>query len=261
LKTLTTVLNLPEEYVRRQKGAWFVNVKKSANYNNLTTDQKKSLEDQLDEMIRAKYTFINYNGLRMKRLEELTNGFTKNLFDHCTVIVDEAHNLISRIVNKVKKEKPIEESKRGEKERVPKNLAVKLYEYLMSAQDARIVLLSGTPIINYPNEFVILFNILRGYIKTWEFPLQIKTTKKIDRDTLRQFLFGEKSLDYLDYSPSSKILTITRNPFGFQDKYSRVDREYQGVYNNVTDEKGLVKFTMDNQMESDDEFEYSVKYL
>jgi len=258
LKTLTTVLNLPEEYVRRQKGAWFVNVKKLANYNNLTTDQKRSLEDQLDEMIRAKYTFINYNGLRMKRLEELTNGFTKNLFDHCTVIVDEAHNLISRIVNKVKKEKPIEESKRGEKERVPKNLAVKLYEYLMSAQDARIVLLSGTPIINYPNEFGILFNILRGYIKTWEFPLQIKTTKKIDRDTLRQFLFGEKSLDYLDYSPSSKILTITRNPFGFQDKYSRVDREYQGVYNNVTDEKGLVKFTMDNQMESDDEFEQKI---
>ena len=28
--------------------------------------------------------------------------------------------------------------------------------------------------INYPNELGILFNILRGYIKTWVFPLKIK---------------------------------------------------------------------------------------
>ena len=218
LKTLTTVLNLSAEYIRRQKGAWFVNVKKQANYNDLTSEQKKSLEDQLDEMIRAKYTFINYNGLRLKRLEELTQGFTRNLFDNCVVIIDEAHNLISRIVNKLKKEKPVAEDNRGEKERSPKNLAVKLYEYLMSAKDARIILLSGTPIINYPNEFGILFNILRGYIKTWEIPLQIKTTRKIDRDALRDMLVAEKSMDYIDYSPSSKILTITRNPFGFKDK-------------------------------------------
>ena len=255
LKTLTTILNLSADYIRRQKGAWFVNVKKSANYNDLTSEQKKSLEDQLDEMIRAKYTFINYNGLRLKRLEELTQGFTHNLFDNCVVIIDEAHNLISRIVNKIKKEKPIPEDNRGEKERAPKNLAVKLYEYLMSAKDARIILLSGTPIINYPNEFGILFNILRGYIKTWEIPLQIKTTRKIDRDALRDMLVAEKSMDYIDYSPSSKILTITRNPFGFKDKYSKDGNDYQGVYNNVKDENGLVRFHMETDFLNEDEFE------
>ena len=255
LKTLTTVLNLSAEYIRRQKGAWFVNVKKQANYNDLTSEQKKSLEDQLDEMIRAKYTFINYNGLRLKRLEELTQGFTRNLFDNCVVIIDEAHNLISRIVNKLKKEKPIPEDNRGEKERAPKNLAVKLYEYLMSAKDARIILLSGTPIINYPNEFGILFNILRGYIKTWEIPLQIKTTKKIDRYALSDMLVAEKSMDYIDYSPSSKILTITRNPFGFKDKYSKDGNDYQGVYNNVKDENGLVRFHMETDFLNEDEFE------
>ena len=258
LKTLTTVLNLSADYVRKQNGAWFVNITKPSNYNELNSEEKKSLEDQLDEMIRAKYTFINYNGLRMKRLEELTNGFTRNLFDHCTVIIDEAHNLISRIVNKIKKEKPIQENNRGEKERAPKNLAVKLYEYLMSAKDARIVLLSGTPIINYPNEFGILFNILRGYIKTWEFPLQVKTTRKIDRQALHDILFGEKSMDYLEYSSSSKILTITRNPFGFKDKYTSRENElnqYNGVYNNTKDSNGLVKFFMESDILSDDEFE------
>jgi len=231
INTISSVLNLPLEFIRRKKGAWFVNIKKKSNYSELSSTEKKSLDEQLDEMIRNKYIFINYNGLRTKRLEELTSGFTKNLFDHSIVIIDEAHNLVSRIVNKIKKEKPIQETQRGEKERPPKHLSVKLYEYLLSAQDARIVLLSGTPVINYPNEFGILFNILRGYIKTWEIPLDVKTSKKIDKNSLQEMLIGEKTLDYLDYSPSSKTLTITRNPFGFKNKITK-QSGYKGVSEN-----------------------------
>ena len=55
---------------------------------------------------------------------------------------------------------PVLESRVGEKEYLPKFLSSKLYEYLLSAKDAKIVLLTGTPVINYPNEFAILFNIL-----------------------------------------------------------------------------------------------------
>jgi hypothetical protein len=252
MTTLSAVLNLSQEYIKKQQGAWFVNVKKPSNYDELTSIEKKSLDDQLNEMIRNKYTFINYNGLRLKRLEELTSGFTKNLFDNSVIIIDEAHNLISRIVNKIKKEKVVPENDKGEKEYSPKFLAVKLYEYLMSAKNARIVLLTGTPIINYPNEFGILFNILRGYIKTWNFPLNVKTTKKIDRNSLQEMLLGEKSLDYLDYSPSSKILTITRNPFGFKNKIKQ-DSGYKGVSNVKRDDTGNNIF--DNDFISDDDFE------
>ena len=252
MTTLSAVLNLSQDYIKKQQGAWFVNVKKPSNYDELTSIEKKSLDDQLNEMIRNKYTFINYNGLRLKRLEELTSGFTKNLFDNSVIIIDEAHNLISRIVNKIKKEKVVPENDRGEKEYSPKFLAVKLYEYLMSAKNARIVLLTGTPIINYPNEFGILFNILRGYIKTWNFPLNVKTTKKIDRNSLQEMLLGEKSLDYLDYSPSSKILTITRNPFGFKNKIKQ-DSGYKGVSNVKRDDTGNNIF--DNDFISDDDFE------
>ena len=255
MTTLSAVLNLSQDYIKKQQGAWFVNVKKPSNYDELTSIEKKSLDDQLNEMIRNKYTFINYNGLRLKRLEELTSGFTKNLFDNSVIIIDEAHNLISRIVNKIKKEKVVPENDKGEKEYSPKFLAVKLYEYLMSAKNARIVLLTGTPIINYPNEFGILFNILRGYIKTWNFPLNVKTTKKIDRNSLQEMLLGEKSLDYLDYSPSSKILTITRNPFGFKNKIKH-DSGYKGVSNVKRDETSNNIF--DNDFISDDDFERKV---
>jgi hypothetical protein len=255
LATLSAVLNLSQDYIIKQKGAWFVNIKKPSNYEELTSIEKKSLDDQLNEMIRNKYTFINYNGLRLKRLQELTSGFTKNLFDNSVIIIDEAHNLISMIVNKIKKEKVIPENERGEKEYSPKFLSVKLYEYLMSAKNARIVLLTGTPIINYPNEFGILFNILRGYIKTWNFPLNVKTTKKIDRNSLQEMLLGEKSLDFLDYSPSSKILTITRNPFGFKNKIKQ-DSGYKGVANVKRDDNGNNVF--DNDFISDDDFERKI---
>jgi len=255
MSTLSAVLNLSQDYIRKQQGAWFVNITKPSNYEDLSSLEKKSLDNQLNEMIRNKYTFINYNGLRLKRLEELTSGFTKNLFDNAVIIIDEAHNLISRIVNKIKKEKLIPENERGEKEYSPKFLAVKLYEYLMTAKNARIVLLTGTPIINYPNEFGILFNILRGYIKTWNFTLNIKTTKKVDRNSLQEMLIGEKTLDFLDYSPSSKILTITRNPFGFKNKIKE-SSGYKGISNVKRDDSG--SNILDSEFISDDDFERKI---
>ena len=256
VEILSTVLNLPQEYIRKNRGAWLVNITKpEANYSKLSGQEQESLNTQINLMIEAKYTFINYNGLRLKRLGELTSDFTKNLFDDKIVIIDEAHNLISRIVNKIKKEKPIPEDKRGVKEMAPKFLSNKLYEFLLSANNTRIVLLTGTPIINYPNEFGILFNILRGYIKTWEIPLDVKTTGKVDRNTLHQMLMGEKTLDYLDYSPSSKILTITRNPFGFKNKIKQ-DLRYEGVSNHKKSKEGQSEFDAD--VISDDDFERKI---
>ena len=275
LTTISALLNLPQEYIRSHNGAFFINVKKPSNYDQLSDTNKRVLEEQLNEMIKQKYTFINYNGLRAQRLSEMTSKFTRNIFDNAVVVIDEAHNLISRIVNKLKKEKSIPgEEKRKKKsdkkedeneekedneslfgEHIPLNLATKLYYMLLRAQNCRIVLLSGTPVINYPNEFAILFNILRGYIKTWRIPLVIKTKNAINRETLQDMLLGEKSFDYLDYSPSSKILTITRNPFGFKNKVKK-ESGYQGVSNVKKDDFG--ETIMDNDFVSDDLFERKI---
>jgi hypothetical protein len=140
-------------------------------------------------------------------------------------------------------------------EHTPLNLATKIYYMLLRANNVRIVLLTGTPVINYPNEFAILFNILRGYIKTWRIPLVVKTNKKIDKQTLQDMLIGQKSLDYLDYSPSSKILTITKNPFGFKNKI-KVDSGYQGVSNVKKNESG--DYGLDTENINDDDFERKI---
>lgn len=252
IDTLSMLLSLPVEYIKRKHGAWLINIKEPSNYPTLTSQDKKSLDEQLDEMIQIKYTFINYNGLRSNRLKELTNNFEKNLFDDAVVIIDEAHNFISRIVNKISKEKDIAVNDKGEKEYLPKALSLKLYHYLLDAKSARVVLLTGTPIINYPNEIGVLFNILRGYIKTWEMQLDIKTNKKISTDTLQSILMRDKNLDYLDYSPASNKLYVTRNPLGFKNKIKE-SSGYLGVTNEKKDETG--KSVFDSEYISDNDFE------
>jgi len=226
---LSGSLGLPREFIRRKHGAWLTNVTKPTNYKDLSASDKKSLNDQLDMMIENKYSFINFNGLRRSKFKELTNNFENNIFDNKVVIIDEAHNLISRIVNNINKMSKFSEKERGPGSLPAKKLPLLLYEFLLNADNCRIVLLTGTPIINYPNEIGILYNILRGYIKTWNFTLKTTTEKKLSKDTLQNIFKSERTLDYFDYLPSSYMLTVTRNPFGFENKNKKDG--YKGVTN------------------------------
>ena len=157
-------------------------------------------------------------GLRNDKLDQHTSNGEINLFDNKVVIIDEAHNFVSRIVNKMGK---------------PESLNQRLYEYLMTAENCRIVLLTGTPIINYPNEIGILFNILRGYIKTFTVPINVKTAGKVDESKIKSIIASDNTLsnliDFVEYEPSFKQVTFTRNPFGFVNVYSK--KKYDGVAN------------------------------
>ena len=198
---LSRALSLSREYITSNHGAWLVNVNKAQNYTTLTTREQELLEKQLNAMIKVKYTNLNYNGgIHEKKLAELTENGKKNLFDNKVIIIDEAHNFVSRIVNKIKD---------------PKSISYKLYNYLSSAKNAKIILLTGTPIINYPNEISILYNILRGYITTWKIPISWEKTEKLNSDTILDMFNSAnfKTYDYVDYSDNKLI--VTRNPFGF----------------------------------------------
>ena len=180
VNSLSQALSLPVDYINKNKGAWLMNVTKPSNFDSLDSSQKTSLDAQLNQMINAKYKFINYNGLRNDSLRKLTNNYSINPFDNAVVIIDEAHNFIGRIVNKM-----------GRSD----TLSGKMYEYLMNAHNAKMVLLSGTPIINKPNEIAILFNILRGKIKTWSFKLNIKNDKRVDKEFFKKYLPAKHTVE------------------------------------------------------------------
>ena len=247
-RVLSQILMLTDDkFVRSNGGAWMVNVTKPSNYETeLTPSQRVRVDRQIDEMINTKYEFINYNGLRAEKLKSMTEGYTHNPFDNSVVIIDEAHNFVSRIVNKLKR---------------TTSMAYRLYHFLLSAQNAKVVLLTGTPIINYPNEIGVLFNILRGNIDNWVFTIGEggSGSGRLTLDTFKT-LFGIAgagaasgrsgkgaaaassagaaarfangiglSFDHMDYNTRTKKLMITRNPFGFVRDYDAVSAKYRGV--------------------------------
>lgn len=205
-KMLSDTLGIPKEYVKEKKGAWMADIKKEPNFANLSDNDQKNIDEQLNLMIRNKYQDINYNGLTKNKMEEFTNNGKTNPFHHSVIIIEEAHNLVSRIANSLKKKKSI---------------AYQLYQLLMDATDVKIIFLTGTPIINHPREIGILFNMLRGFIKTWTFQIQTTTTEKLNRDILLDHFKKENFAlyDYVEYSGDK--LVITRNPFGFVNMYKK----------------------------------------
>jgi hypothetical protein len=199
---LSTLLKLPQEYIASNGGAWFINVKKEPNYDSLDFEDQKKINAQLDKMINYKYQFISYNGLRSSHLNGMTNGGTINPFSNKVIIIDEAHNFISRIVNKLTRKT---------------SLSMKLYNYLMDAENCKIILLTGTPIINYPNEIAILFNILRGTLRSYNFKLILDKTT-MTKEKLEELFYKANILNFIDsieYNSVSYEVTITQNPFGY----------------------------------------------
>ena len=232
IDTLSAALQLSVDYIKKSNGVFLVDKTKSiSNYSYLSIENKNKLDDQINEMIKAKYTFIHYNGLRRAKLSQLTNNFETNIFDNSVVVIDEAHNFISRIVNKIDKEKSIAYDKKGKRNMTAIAMSLILYEMLLTAQNARVILLTGTPMINYPNELGILFNILRGYIYTWEISLDVKPGQSINKEMLHEILIKNKNMDYMDYS--NKKLFITRNPFGFESSFTSSSGTYSGVSNEL----------------------------
>jgi hypothetical protein len=238
LKELSSVLKLPEDYIKKKGGAWFVNVSKKSNYDTLDFNDQQQINDQINKMISYKYKFINYNGLRNSHIQSLTNNYSINPFSNKVVIVDEAHNLISRIVNKLKQ---------------PNSINMKLYDYLMNAENCKIILLSGTPIINYPNEIGILYNILRGYITSYIIKIIDDGSSKVNEAKLKQIFQKNKSylnVDTISYNIRSKELTITKNPFGYlkSDPNSNKIRYSSEALSNSDFKEYIMKTLQDNKI-------------
>ena len=138
----------------------------------LTEHQKKGVFETLEHMLDQRYTFIRYNGLTKKSLAALG----ERPFDNAFVIMDEAHNFISRVTN-------------------GGIIAKSLYNMLMDAKDMKMVLLSGTPAINNPFEICYLLNLIRGPIPIHK----IAFAKELpSQDQLNQWLKESNLLSYLD---------------------------------------------------------------
>jgi hypothetical protein len=185
------------KFIDEINGLWMVE-KSEPNFDSLSAREKDEVDRQLTLLIKEKYTYINYNGITQQtwKTKYKKKG---NPFDNSTIIVDEAHNFVSRIVNKLNKGKS--------------SISVELYEEMMSAENCRVILLTGTPFINYPYELGVLFNLIHGYTNILE--ITINTKKSVSLSYFEDLLLKEGVVDIVEYNDTKKKLRILKNPYGF----------------------------------------------
>lgn len=208
LKSKTLIEKLIEyginiKYIKKDKQIWLPLYKNDLNdyasviendvtYGSLKSDKKKIIDDIILHIIRNKYKFISYNGLTQKILTEMG----KDIFNNSFIIVDEVHNFISRVVN-------------GSK------IARTVYNNMMNADNCKLVLLSGTPIINNPYEIASLINLLRGPMEIFKIKLlssSIDVSEKILKEKINELNIN-KFIDYIYYN--NREISIALLPEGY----------------------------------------------
>jgi hypothetical protein len=163
-------------------------------YASLIAEEKTKINETISHIIRNKYNFVSYNGLTQKLVTEIV----KQSFDDSFIIIDEVHNFISRIVN-------------GSK------LARSIYNALMTAKNCKLVLLSGTPIINNPYEIATLINLIRGPMQIYECRLLKNSEEPKPEDMIEQLVKDGvyQFIDEIHFNKEQNNIFISLYPEGY----------------------------------------------
>jgi len=194
-------------YLNKRDGV-YLQRKMPRNDNTPVKIDKKVLGEQINEMIKGRFNFISYNGITMGSWLTKYKGENKNYnpFDNSVVIVDEAHNFVSRIVNKL--------NINGT------SASVEMYKHILAADNCNVVMLTGTPLINYPNELGVLFNLVSGYNLVIELRCSHDNKQKVSLSEFKKALNVIGNIDYITYAENTNTLKIMKNPYGFVNEAS-----------------------------------------
>tara|TARA_Y100000389_G_scaffold200931_1_gene242455 strand:- start:370 stop:3963 length:3594 start_codon:yes stop_codon:yes gene_type:complete len=179
---------------------FFIPDKNGTKYEDLEKEQQEFLKRELEYLIKTKYNFIHYNPFpkvksdnikeqsdkdeeekededlylldeeqkkkvltnNMKIVKDLEKRLKYNkknfnvdspFYGEC-VVIDEVHNFVREILNPASKPSKV------------------FYEWIVNAENVKLVFLSGTPVINRPSEIAVLYNMLKGLIKIYTFTIK-----------------------------------------------------------------------------------------
>ncbi len=197
----TSVLHIPDSYLTAKRGSiniWIPDLNRNeSNYSTLSATQQAEIRNQIYESLiydpdpkknkNGLIWFLNYNGISASKLRDIACR-TPDAFDNSVIVVDEIHNLIrlmqgtidsylrkmflgQQTANSKGDPKYLDPERITSEKWKPKlctgNLNYKrgylFYRLLLQVTNSKIIGLSGTPLINFPEELGILANILHGY--------------------------------------------------------------------------------------------------
>jgi len=218
------------KYLKKKSGIYLIKKGTFVGEYDRSRVKEKELEEQIQLMMEKRFRFISYNGITAKKWLSYYKNNKKsfNPFNNSTVVIDEVHNFVSRILNKLN----IKQS----------SVSTEIYKDLICAENCNVVALTGTPLINYPCELGVLFNIVGGSNVMIELAC---THKNLNKKTTKQIKESLKSLQLIDHIefelPSRKLknkkyglLKILKNPYGFIKDPSTGEIQYDFEKGNIT---------------------------
>jgi hypothetical protein len=194
-------LGIPKKVILSNKTLWMIDFTKESNFESLSKTDMSTLQEQINAMIDARYTFIHLNGLNENRLKRMREN---GELDNKILVIDEVHNL----TNGMAKNNP--------------GLRARYLEYIiMNAKNLRLVFLSGTPMINNLFEIGKIFNLLRGYIISYSFFLKPFGAEQKSLSAIEKDLVKNKYIDQYMVKPRNNNIILTKVPDNFVNNDDR----------------------------------------
>jgi hypothetical protein len=202
-------------------GKFFVNISgRPPNYDKLHAGDRETIDKQINDILNQRFTFINYNGISKVNYDKVFPPDQPNMFDNTVVVIDEAHNLIGGVVSE-------------------REIKLKMYNMIYNAKDCKVVCLSGTPVVNRPNEISYLMNLLRGPIER----ITIPTVSAVswDESLMTAYFRRMKDVDTIEYNSVKRTIMLTRNPSHFESVYNEKNERIAVKYNQEFDQEPDIK--------------------
>ena len=259
-RKITKEFKTIESKVKQSHGFWFH--EGLTPYKELSVYDKLFLECQIHRLVQIKYNFIHYNPFPSFKKSDTTKDDTiddiddideledtvlikqnnerikqellkllrynikhRNIespFYNETIIIDEVHNFVREILNN-------------------SGSARLFYEWIVNAQNVKLVFLSGTPIINKPSEIAVLYNMLQGRISIYRFTIQSNRDPVEITTELNKIIYSKQSsieLFHVSRKQGKLIISFTKHQNHF---VSVMNPENQQIYtsseNNTTYER------------------------
>ena len=252
---LKKVLARPEE---ERKTVWIPDFTKPANYDELSQQDRDDVRAQITNMIETRVKFISYNGVTAKELK----GYACNsdpvtgerFFDNAVIVIDEIHNLTRLMQGEIT---PYITKRKGRPRKIPVEPIVPgkwvpgmctsdlnykrsylFYKLLTDARNSKIIGLSGTPLINFPDELGILANVLSGYIECVE--VIINSADKEILNKFKAIAEAEPRVDIVRFTARAEKIEVLISVFN--EGYEKVvneESEFVGVKYNADAQEGI----------------------
>ena len=208
------------EIKKHDRGIYLSDVN-GTSYDSLSDTEKILLESQIEILVSIKYNFIHYRPLPtisksknrlLKEFEDESDSDDDLLLDEDdekiittnnqkiiidlekklkynvsnynifspfykqVIIIDEVHNFVRQVLNNSIRTKVF-------------------YDWIINAEQVKLVFLSGTPIINRPCEIAILFNMLKGLIKIYTFEISTKLDYEEVNEKCNNIFYEQSNID------------------------------------------------------------------